>query len=146
MSGAKREIQHKEFGGPQDPPLFEGKRGPKHKEFAGSGGHLGGGGLGGGVSAQILYVYALFWFLKMPDIENSRKTDEKTAELVPDKVPGKNSRTTAETTEKQQFCLFWLFVQLFVRLFSRHFIWNPLGCFFGRLGFYTELAPRPPQN
>ena len=29
-----------------------------------------GGGLGGGVSAQILYVYALFWFLKRGCLEN----------------------------------------------------------------------------
>ena len=73
---AREEILHKKFGAPRPPPLeilyvgffffllyFEGKRGPKHKEFCGVKCPFGGRGLGGGVSAQILYVYALFWFL-----------------------------------------------------------------------------------
>ena len=70
---AREEIRHKEFWGPQDPPsrnslcrpfscILKGKRSPQHKELAGSGVPWAGG-LGGGGSAQILYVYALFWFL-----------------------------------------------------------------------------------
>ena len=59
---AREEIQHKEFGAPKTPSLkilyvvWREKR-PQHKEFAGSGG------LGGCLSAQILYVYALFKIL-----------------------------------------------------------------------------------
>ena len=82
-----KKFSIKNSRGPQEPPprnsscrafscILKGKQGPKHKEFAGSGVPRGGG-LGGGVSAQILYVYALFWFLRLGlsrrDSENFRK-------------------------------------------------------------------------
>ena len=77
ISGAKKareEIQHKEFWGPQDPPpqnslcrpfscILKGKRGPNINNLRDQGSP--GGGLGEGISAQFLYVYALFWFLKI---------------------------------------------------------------------------------
>ena len=64
----------KNFGAPKTPPplkffmfgfflCFEGKGGPKHKEFTGVRGPLGGGGSRKGVSGEILYVYAFFWDL-----------------------------------------------------------------------------------
>ena len=60
----------KNFGSPKTPPqkkkkfmfgfflYFEGKGGPKHKEFMGLGVPWRGGGSGRGVSGEIVYVYA----------------------------------------------------------------------------------------
>ena len=64
---AREDIQHKEFWGPQKPPLrnslrrpfscsLKGKEAPNIKNLRGQG-SLGGGGLGGGVSTQIPHVY-----------------------------------------------------------------------------------------
>ena len=78
LSGAKKkareEIQHKNFGGPKAPPPskffmqafllhFEGKRGPKHKEFAGSGVPWGRAGRGGGGFCPNSLCLCPFWFL-----------------------------------------------------------------------------------
>ena len=71
-----REFQHKEYWAPYDPPpgnslclgfflYFEGKGGPKHKEFTGSGVlRGGGGGLGGGFPAKFFMVTLDFLVLR----------------------------------------------------------------------------------
>ena len=69
---------------------------------------------------------------QMPDIENRRKTAERTTEWVPGKVPGKqpkNRRKRAETAGKQLFCLFWLLSGCFSAVFQ-HVTRNPLKLFF----------------
>ena len=66
---------------------------------------------------------------RTPDLENSRKTDEKGAEWDPAKVPGKqpkNSRTGSQTAGKQLFCILRVFFPALQHLFRRF-----VGCFQG---------------
>ena len=73
--------------------------------------------------------------LRMPDLENSRKSSRKRCRVGPRQVPGKqpkNSRKkTPEACKTTVFQLFGCPSGCFFWLFSRHFAQGPLATFFG---------------
>ena len=71
---------------------------------------------------------------RTPDLENSRKTDEKGAETPSCKVPAKQPKKQPEKhlkRAKQLFCGCLAARPAVLRLFSLHFTRGPLGTFFG---------------